>query len=178
MISTFRVSLSRSFLLAFAISLLVPIGGTVSTGAPIQGDQAISIGASGLPLPRWATISTSRLNLRTGPGDRYPIEWVYQRDGMPIEITAEYQDWLKIRDIDGTEGWVFARYVRDSRSAMIVDRTRTLFQEAAADARPLFRAEAGVHGKLLICEEAWCQMLIDGKRGWILREHIYGAYAG
>lgn len=59
----------------------------------------------GLPLPRFASLRADKTNMRTGSGVRYPIDWVYQRPGLPVEIIAEYGNWRKVRDWLGAQGW-------------------------------------------------------------------------
>ena len=34
---------------------------------------------SGLALPRMVSLRSSLINVRSGPGSRYPIEWVYKQ---------------------------------------------------------------------------------------------------
>ena len=62
---------------------------------------------TGLPVPRFVTLRADEVNLRTGPGEQYPIEWIYVRAGLPVEIIAEFGNWRRIRDFEGIEGWVF-----------------------------------------------------------------------
>src|SRR5207248_1613382 len=73
-----------------------------SFAAPNDGD-------TGLPVPRFVSLHADRVNLRTGPGDRYPIEWVLTRKEMPVEITGQLEHWRRIRDWEGTAGWVHER---------------------------------------------------------------------
>src|ERR1700745_1267941 len=73
----------------------------------------------GLPVPRFVTLRSDQVNVRTGPGERYPIEWVFTRKGMPVEILAEFDVWRKIRDWQGTEGWVHQRMVTGNRAVIV-----------------------------------------------------------
>ena len=89
-----------------------------SAWAQADEDEAGTGGVTGLPLPRFVTLSSGKINMRVGPGSRYPIEWVYTRRGMPVEIVAEYELWRKVRDVDGTEGWVLKHMVSSKRGAI------------------------------------------------------------
>ena len=62
--------------------------------------------STALPLPRFAALKSDKVYARAGPDQRYPVTWVYQKTGLPVEITQEYDAWRKIRDVDGGEGWV------------------------------------------------------------------------
>ncbi|RFD20846.1 hypothetical protein DY926_03610, partial [Komagataeibacter melaceti] len=61
---------------------------------------------TGLPLPRFAALRADEVNLRTGPGQRYPIDWVYHRRGLPVKIEREFDVWRLVEDADGQKGWV------------------------------------------------------------------------
>jgi len=61
---------------------------------------------TGLPVPRYVSLKTDRVNLREGPSKDHRTAWVFQRAGLPVEIIAEYETWRRIRDSEGTEGWV------------------------------------------------------------------------
>jgi SH3-like domain-containing protein len=146
--------------------------------APIDGEKVTQEQGSGLPVPRFASLSASEVNMRSGPGERYPIDWVYKRNKLPIEIIQEFGDWRKVRDADGTEGWMLSNLLSSDRTALIRFQTRVLYAEPDANGRKVWRAEPGVVGDVIICDDAWCQLSFDGKTGWILREHIWGTYPG
>ena len=41
--------------------------------------------------PRFAAIRNNQVNMRTGPGEKYPIKWVYKEKHFPVEIIDEYE---------------------------------------------------------------------------------------
>src|SRR5262249_37625253 len=98
---------------AFAVAALL------SLAAPASGQQH-------LPLPRFASLDSSEVNLRAGPGRDYRILWVYQRRGLPVEIIEEFDTWRRVRDRDGTVGWVQQNLLSGKRSALIIDEPRTI----------------------------------------------------
>lgn len=130
----------------------------------------------GLPLPRFATLRADEVNLRTGPGERYPIEWVFTRKGMPVEIVAEYDVWRKIRDWLGTEGWVHQRMIAANRAVIVRGDTRPLYGDADAKSPVVARAEPGVIARLLECQGPWCRVESQSIRGWLRRAEIWGVY--
>jgi SH3-like domain-containing protein len=129
-----------------------------------------------LPVPRFVTLRSDQVNLRTGPGDRYPIDWVLTRRNMPVEIVAEFSNWRKIRDFDGTTGWVQERMVTGRRNVIVRDQVRALRDQPAGDAAVVARAEAGVIAKLLECNPGWCRIEANGVAGWLKREEVWGVY--
>ena len=82
--------------------------------------------ASGLPLPRFVSLRSEEVNLRTGPGVQYPVDWVYKRRNMPVEVLAEFGTWRKVRDIQGTQGWVHQSLLSSNRWVTITGQARTV----------------------------------------------------
>jgi SH3-like domain-containing protein len=129
-----------------------------------------------LPVPRFVTLKSDQVNLRTGPGDRYPIDWVLTRKDMPVEIVAEFEHWRKIRDIEGTEGWVHQRMLLGRRSVIIKGTVRALYREADPASAVVARAEPGVIARLQECKGAWCRIEVQNIAGWLHRDEIWGVY--
>jgi SH3-like domain-containing protein len=132
------------------------------------------------PLPRFASLRADTVNLRTGPGSRYPIEWVYRKKGYPVEIIAERDQWRQVRDWQGTEGWVQQRMVTGLRSVVIKGAQRTMRADASATAAPIAKLDPGVIAKLVECRDTFCRIeLPNGKdvvKGWLARTDIWGVY--
>ena len=108
------------------------------------------------PVPRFVSLKSNEINQRVGPGPNYPIGWTYVKAGLPIEIIAEFDNWRKIRDMDGTEGWVHQSMVSSKRHG-IVQGTETLVYSAQdLNSHPLVRLEPGVMVDILKCRDDWC----------------------
>ena len=133
---------------------------------------------AGAPLPRFAALRADEVNLRAGPGTEYPVEWVFLRRALPIEIIAEYGQWRKIRDFDGSEGWVHKNLLTGRRSVLVTGAVRTLRHDPALDSEPLAQAEPGVIGRLLVCEDGWCKIETAGHQGWLPISNLWGVYDG
>ncbi len=135
---------------------------------------------SGLPIPRWVSIRPGEANLRTGPGARYPIDWVLQRRSLPVEVIDEFENWRKIRARDDTTGWVHKSMLSGKRMATVaVARARVM---SAPDSRSPVAAfvEEGVIVALDGCDGEWCAVRIvsHGVDGWIPREALWGLHDG
>lgn len=138
----------------------------------------LAANTSGLPVPRWVSLKPDEVNVRTGPGTRYPIQFVYRREGMPVEIVEEYDLWRKIKDIDGAAGWVHKTMLDGHRNAIIKAKDdRILRAEPEAKARPLIKVEPQVIAKLVECEKDWCRIQVSGRKGWIEKKYLFGVYA-
>lgn len=79
--------------------------------------------STGLPLPRFASVSNSGTNVRVGPGTRYDVAWVFLRGSVPVEIVQEFDVWRKIRDVEGAEGWLHQSLLSGSRTAIVMPWT-------------------------------------------------------
>lgn len=129
-----------------------------------------------LTLPRFASLRADRVNLRTGPGERYPIEWVYTRRNLPLELLVAVDHYLKVRDWDGTLGWVHEKMVWNRRDVMIKGAVRALHQRPDPTSAVVARAEPGVIGRLLECQGNWCRIEAGDHTGWVQRGDIFGVY--
>ena len=135
---------------------------------------------SGLPIPRFAALRSDEVNLRSGPGTRYPIEWVYKRRDLPVQIEREFETWRLIRDQEGVKGWVHTATLAPRRTAVVIGGERTLRTEAKDDAAPVARLKPGVILRLRSCDAAsdWCQAQVQDYRGWVKRSEIWGTSPG
>lgn len=128
------------------------------------------------PVPRFVSLRVDEVNLRTGPGERYPIDWVLIKKGLPVEIVQEFDVWRKIRDAQGSEGWVHQRMVTGTRNVVVTGETRLLRADADAAAPAVARAEPGVIARLLECRGPWCRVEAQGIKGWLKRGEVWGVY--
>ncbi len=145
-----------------------------AAGGGSPGQSAIK--TSGLPVPRFVSIRSNEVNAHSGPSTKYPIEWVFSRRGMPVEVVAEFDTWRRIRDRDGTEGWVLQGMLSAKRSVIVVGGTRTLRHDPTPAGRPVAQAETGVIGQLLLCRDNWCEIDAGGYHGWLRQEELWGVY--
>ena len=154
----------------FLLSLLLVAGPTLVVASP---------GGTGLPLPRFVNLRASEANMRTGPGVQYPVEWVFVRPDLPLEVIAEYRTWRKVRDWQGTQGWMHQSMLDNRRTVIVTGVQRTLRKRSDTQSAAQARIEAGVIGRLLECPDGsgWCKVEIDGFEGWLRRVEFWGAYA-
>ena len=133
---------------------------------------------TGLPLPRFASLKTDEVNLRTGPGLRYPIEWIYKRRDLPVQIEREFEVWRLISDADGVKGWVHQATLVGRRTFVVTGGEHTIRADPNDKAAAAARVKPGVIGRLRACEAnaGWCQVQVGDYRGWLRRDAFWGAF--
>ena len=147
------------------------------------------IGGSGLALPRFATTRSTPINVRLGPGTKYDVAWIYRKSGVPVEIVQEFDTWRKIRDVDGSEGWVHQQLLSGNRAGYITpdstQTTVTLRANKADDASPRAVLGKGFRVQIKQCDGAWCEATAvnqpEGGRsssysGFLHQSEIWGVY--
>lgn len=129
------------------------------------------------PLPRFVSIGSDQVFVRSGPGQRYPVEWEYKRKGVPVEIILEYDAWRKIRDFDGQVGWVHHTLLSGRRAGFVLGGGAVSVHAKARDDSPV---QAYVEPKALVdvsqCNGSWCHVNASGYKGWIAQKKLWGVY--
>jgi len=135
-----------------------------------------------LPLPRFVSLGAEEVHVRAGPGQKYPIRWTYSRQGLPVEIVLEFENWRKIRDHEGQEGWVYHTLLSGARTALIEsDQNVPVYEVPDPKNEEItnitMKLEPFVLVNLEECQAHWCSIEISGYQGWIARKYLWGIYA-
>jgi SH3-like domain-containing protein len=130
-----------------------------------------------LPLPRFVSLKGSEGNARRGPGLTHRIDWVFTRAGMPLRITAEFENWRRVEDSEGAGGWVHYSLLSGVRTVLITLDMAELRDAPDADSTVIAQAELGVVGRVLECNPDWCRVSLDGTRGWLQKSALWGVKA-
>jgi SH3-like domain-containing protein len=135
---------------------------------------------TGLPLPRFAALRSDEVNLRAGPGTRYPIQWIYKRRELPVQIQREFEVWRLVQDPDGIKGWVHQATLTGRRSFIVTGGDATLRRDAVDSASPVAILKPGVVGHIRSCPAGsdWCQMQAGDYRGYLKRGQFWGTLPG
>jgi SH3-like domain-containing protein len=148
--------------------------------APGAGAASDVQGASGLPVPRFVSLKADRVNVSGGPAKDHEVSWVYTRAGLPVEITAEFDNWRRIRDWEGAEGWVYHSLLSGRRTAVVVpslkDELVPLYAGPDLKSAVVAKLQGGVLGSIRSCTGTWCEFAGKNFEGWIRQERVWGAY--
>ena len=92
---------------------------------------------TGLPLPRYAALRADEVNMRVGPGERFPILWVYHRRGLPVRIEREFDTWRLVEDASGQKGWVQKAILVNDRDFLVPGDKTALSDQTSSDGKKL-----------------------------------------
>ncbi|MDB5648566.1 MAG: hypothetical protein JWL62_86 [Hyphomicrobiales bacterium] len=175
----FRKCLSRSGFLTTGLLASMAVAGIVASPAQAAGGDQVGT-ATGLPIPRYVSLKSDRVNLREGPSKDHRTAWVFQRAGLPVEVTAEFEIWRKIRDSEGSEGWVLQSLLSGRRTALVAPWKKgeiiPLFAKPAYNSGMVAKLQPGVLGNVRRCDGAWCRMFGEGYDGYIQQSFLWGVY--
>ncbi len=147
---------------------------------PSAQAQSLKRGPSGLPLPRFVSLKSKKVNVRRGPGQKYDIAWQFRRSGLPVEIVQEFGNWRKIRDAEGDEGWIFHSLLSSERAVIVAPwagkETFDLRTSASGETTIIAYLEARVISEIVQCDGQWCQIRGPGYNGWISQANLWGVY--
>ena len=162
--------------------------GLQAAAASVASAQDMTTGkVSGLPVPRYVSLKTDRVNLRQGPSKDHKTAWVFQRAGLPVEITAEYETWRRIRDAEGTEGWVLHSLLSGRRTALVMPWAKTeaqplpLLDKADPASAVVAQLQPNVITSVKGCASGWCRIVVvrPGARdlsGYMKQDTLWGVY--
>lgn len=167
----------RHAIRALVVMIFAALAGAGWAGAA-QGQSAGS--ASGLPVPRFVSLKADKVNMHIGPAKTYDVKWLYQRAGLPVEITAEFENWRRIRDADGAEGWVYHSLLSGKRTGVVIAKNPEelvpIYENADVESAVAATLERGVVGTVKRCGDGWCHFSGRGFEGWIQAIRLWGVY--
>ena len=176
--SRIAAAFSRATRLAATAALTLaslPFGGAASA-------ETANGHSSGLPVPRFVSIKAERVNVRGGPTKDHQVSWIFTRSGLPVEVTAEFDNWRRIRDWEGAEGWVYHSMLSGRRTAIVTappnakNALLDLRERADDHTAVVAKLQPGVMATVKGCNGSWCRLAGSGFDGWIKQERLWGVY--
>jgi SH3-like domain-containing protein len=159
-----------------------PAAATSTLDPTLDARPAITLGKSGLPVPRFVSLKASRVNVRAGPGEDYKVAWMFTRSALPVEVIQEFDNWRRIRDSDGSVGWIFHTLLSGKRTVVVApwatDGPRPVRASGSQTAVATAYLQPGVMAAIDSCIAGWCRLKGDGFSGWIEQTQLWGVYPG
>jgi len=143
--------------------------------------------ASVTALPKFFSLKSNPVNLRKGPGTKYPKAWVFRREGLPVEVLREHGRWRQVLDSDGATGWILRTLISSRRTALVTpwqlkesaqsgSQLTMMYANTRRRSRQVAKLEAGSLVSLKTCDGRWCHVSIGGFRGYVKQERLWGVY--
>ncbi len=158
------------------------LAAALTAPSPASAAGELTGTVTGLPIPRYVSLKTDQVNLREGPSKEHRTAWVFRRAGLPVEITAEFETWRRIRDAEGTEGWVLHSLLSGRRTALVVpwsknrDEQIMLLERADERAQVLARLNPNVLASVKGCAGSWCRVTVGEIEGFMRQDRLWGVY--
>lgn len=155
------------------IGFIMTISGAFAQALPDEGE-------SGLVLPRFASLRSDHINARSGPGARYPIEWVYMQKMAPVQIVAEFELWRKIKDWQGSESWMHKSMLTGKRTVKVITPGENkIYNKPNYQSEVLAKVEDEVVGEVVKCpaDSAFCLIKFDSIEGWMPKTNLFGVFS-
>ena len=163
----------------FLLAIMAVIAGRADAASPAGGDPS---NPSGLQMPRFVSLKSDKVNVRGGPTKDHDVTWVYTRTGLPVEITAEFENWRRIRDWEGSEGWVYHSLLSGRRTVLVAPTAKSaddavpIHASADPESAVLARLQPQVLATVKNCTGAWCRVVGNGFDGWVEQKRLWGVY--
>ena len=168
-------------LIALAIVLTGP--GAASAADDNVKQAAVEGPKTSLPVPRFVSLKSDKVNVRKGPSTDQSIVWVFSRAGLPVEVIAESDNWRRVRDSEGADGWVFHSLLSARRTVLVApwakgDERVPLYSSKSTNSRAVAELQSGVLGNVVTCDGSWCELSVADYSGYVQQDQLWGVYRG
>jgi SH3-like domain-containing protein len=165
------------------VALLVCLASGPGQAADDDAAKPEQTGGSGLGLPRFVSLKSDKVNMRKGPSTDQAIVWVFSRAGLPVEVIAESENWRRVRDSEGADGWVLHSLLSGRRTVLVAPWSKDqesvpLYTSKSTNANVAAALAPGVLGNVLNCDGEWCQLSVDDYSGYAQQDKLWGVYRG
>lgn len=166
------MAVSSGVALADEVPVVPAVAAPAAHVAPAVGSE------TGLPLPRYVSLKSSRGRARRGPSDSHRVDWIYTRRDLPLRVTGEFEHWRRVEDSEGEGGWIHYSLLSGVRTILVTQDMAPLRDAPRPDAAELAYLEAGVVARILECAADWCRVSADGVWGWVDTSMVWGVDPG
>ncbi len=120
------------------------------------------------------SVAGDNVNMRKGPGMNYDVKISYDT-GFPLKVTDRNGEWVKVRDFEGDEGWIYSTLVSDKRYVIVKNRGETALKSTPSEkSASVAKATYGVVLYTITAKEGWLKVKHEsGIKGWIKQEAVW-----
>ncbi len=115
------------------------------------------------------------INARVGPGKIYPVKLTFKKKFLPLKVTADYDDWKQVEDIEGDNGWIHISTLSRNRTVIFI-KDKVIFRKPTENSVLTAKVKKNFLCKLKKCENNWCKVQCDKQKGWTTCNNLWGLY--
>ena len=74
------------------------------------------------------TTKYSEPNVRNGPGLNHLVIYKILKKGYPLKIISNFENWSKVSDVNGIEGWISNSQLTEKKYVIITSKNEFLYK--------------------------------------------------
>jgi len=119
-------------------------------------------------------VSSSKANIRSGPGTTYDILWQVEKY-YPIEVIRKVGEWYFFKDFEGDTGWIKKTLINKKHTIITSKGDKVNVRSGPGiKFEKTFMVERGVPFKVIKTQEKWLKIEhADGDQGWIFKGLVW-----
>ena len=145
----------------------------------ITGLLVILMLSASVARAEMVSISSIKVNMRSGPGTEHDVLWELGR-GYPLQVIDRAGNWLKVTDFENDIGWVYRKLTTRSPHLIVKvfkDKKRKINIRTGPGTsyKIVGQAYYGVVFKTLERGQGWVKVQHEnGLKGWVQRSLLWG----
>ncbi|RPH62735.1 MAG: peptide-binding protein [Burkholderiales bacterium] len=120
------------------------------------------------------SVARDEINMRSGPGTGHAITWQLSR-GYPLQVVGRKGQWLRVRDFENDEGWVFRSLTNKTPHYVVRSKIVNIRSAPGTHGRIVGKAGYGEVLRTLARRGDWVRIRQEsGATGWVARRLLWG----
>ena len=120
------------------------------------------------------TLRYNKVNVRSGPSEKYPIKFIYKKKYFPIKVIDSHYNYRKIIDLYNNSGWIHVSQLTRKKSAINISDLSIIFKKPSIYSKPIAKLESGKMIIIKKCKKDWCKTSVENYKGWIQKDLLWG----
>jgi SH3-like domain-containing protein len=130
--------------------------------------------ASAAESVEFVRVTAEAVNVRKSPArSAEALRQAFEDD--PLRVLATRGAWLKVRDFEGREGWIYAGLTDGRATVIVTARVANVRSGPGTGHAVTHTAERGVAFRVTGTQGSWVRVThADGAQGWVHRDLVWG----
>ena len=118
----------------------------------------------------------NEVNIRNGPGINYFIIGKHLKKGLPLLVVGEFDNWKRIVNFLGVEGWVANSQISKKRYGITIVKESEIKSFPKKNSKVLMILGEKINFPIQKCSNDWCKIKYNNKTGWIEKKNFWGVF--